>query len=107
WSLVVAALLVLVAPATHAYADPDPATIEAQIDAMWNTLEPIIEQYNGVHTQLKQNQAKAAALQKQLLPLQQQVDDAMSKVSEMAVALYKSGGGLSMLNALISTGSPT
>ncbi len=103
WSCVVVALLVVLAPVTPAHADP--AAIEAQIDAMWAKLEPLIEQYNGVHSQLKANQAKADALQKQLAPLQQQVDAAMAKVSDMAVALYK-GGELSMLNAVLTTGSP-
>jgi peptidoglycan DL-endopeptidase CwlO len=109
WTSVVAsiaAVLVLLAQATHAYADPNPATIEAQIDQMWNTLEPLIEQYNGVHSQLKANQVKADALQKQIAPLLQQVDAAMAKVSDVAVALYK-GGAFSMINAVLDTGSPT
>jgi cell wall-associated NlpC family hydrolase len=102
----VAAILVALAPATNAHADPTPAQIEAQIDAIWNTLEPVIEQYNGVHSQLRVNQAKAAALQKQLEPLQAQIDAAMANVGNIAVALYK-GGRVSMLNVLIDTGSPT
>jgi cell wall-associated NlpC family hydrolase len=100
------AVVVALAPTTHAYAAPDPSTIEAQIDAAWNKLEPVIEQYNGVHSQLKANQAKAAALQKQIMPLQLQVDLAMSRVSDIAVAVYK-GGRASALNAILTTGSAT
>jgi len=37
---------------------------------LWNQLEPIIEQYNQVHSQLVDNQNKVADLQKRLLPLQ-------------------------------------
>src|SRR5690349_8832408 len=60
--------------ASPAAAVPPPGTIEAQIDAAWRQAEPIVEQYNLVHDQLAANQAKAAALQKQLQPLQLQVD---------------------------------
>src|SRR6185503_2415235 len=68
---------VLLSGAVHAYADPPIGEIEQQIDAEWNKLEPAIEQYNNVHTQLKDNQAKLATLQRQLQPLQLQVDVAM------------------------------
>jgi cell wall-associated NlpC family hydrolase len=89
-----------------AYAEPSPADFERQIDQAWNALEPLVEQYNQVHSQLLANQAKAAALQQQLQPLQQQVDMAMAKVSGIAVGLYK-GGRVSAFNALLSAGSPT
>jgi cell wall-associated NlpC family hydrolase len=91
---------------TAAYAQPDPAAVEAQIDQAWNTLEPTIEQYNKVHGELQANKAKAAALQEQIRPLQLQVDLAMSRVSNVAVNVYKTGPG-SDLNALLATGSPT
>jgi peptidoglycan DL-endopeptidase CwlO len=103
---VATALLVVLASSTNAYAEPSPAEIEAQIDKAWNTLEPLVEQYNQVHAQLVANQAKAAALQKQLEPLQAEVDRTMSQVSDMAVGLYKAGPA-SAINALLSSGSPT
>jgi len=56
---------VLVGAGAHGYAEPTPAELEAQIDEEWNKLEPIIEQYNLVHNQLKENQGKADALQRQ------------------------------------------
>jgi peptidoglycan DL-endopeptidase CwlO len=100
------AILVGVGPATHAHAQPSATDIERQIDQAWNALEPVIEQYNQVHGQLQVNQARAAALQQQLEPLQLQVDLAMTKVSDIAVKLYESGSA-SAFNALVSAGSPT
>jgi cell wall-associated NlpC family hydrolase len=99
------ALLVSLAPA---YADPAPAPgdVEAQIEQKWNTLEPTIEQYNGVHSQLAANKAKSDNLQAQLQPLQLQVDIAMSKVSDIAAGVYKGGPG-STFNAVLATSSPT
>jgi cell wall-associated NlpC family hydrolase len=102
----IAALLVLASPSTHAHAAPPVAEIEAQIDTMWNQIEPVIEQYNSMQTQLNTNKAKAAALQQKLQPLQLQVDLAMSKVSDIAVRFYK-GGPATAWNALLSSGSPT
>ncbi len=101
-----AAVLTVLGSSTHAYAQPDPATVEAQIDQAWNALEPTIEQYNKVHGELRANKSKAATLQQQIQPLQLQVDLAMSKVSDMAVNVYKGGPG-SNLNALLTTGAPT
>jgi cell wall-associated NlpC family hydrolase len=95
-----------VGTATHAYAVPSPEEIEAQIDAQWRVLEPIIEEYNGVNEQLKMNRAKADALQAQLQPLSQQVDAAMGSVKTIAISAYKNGR-MGALNALLSSGSPT
>lgn len=102
-----AAVIVGVLPATHAYAAPAPNVqqIEAQIDALWNQLEPLVEQYNGVHYQLQQNLAKQAAITKQLAPLQMQVDLSMTRVGAISASLYESGPG-SHLAALLSAGSP-
>jgi peptidoglycan DL-endopeptidase CwlO len=101
-----AAVLAVVAPATVAYAQPDPSTVEAQIDKAWNELEPTIELYNKVHGDLQANQARAADLQQKLKPLELQVDLAMSKVSDMAVRAFMDGPA-STLNAMLTTGSPT
>jgi cell wall-associated NlpC family hydrolase len=100
-----AALLVAVGPT---YADPTPAPgdVEAQIGQQWNILEPVIEQYNTVHTQLASNKTRSDKLQTQLQPLQLQVDLAMAKVSDIAVGVYK-GGPASTFNAVLTTSSPT
>ncbi|HEY2948365.1 MAG TPA: NlpC/P60 family protein [Micromonosporaceae bacterium] len=102
----VAVALVGVVPATHAYATPNPAEIEKQIDAAWAKLEPVIEQYNKVHSQLKANQKKSTELQKRIQPLSLRVDLALVRVDGIASEYYK-GGPLSAMNAILLTGSPT
>ena len=102
---VVAAVAVL-ATSAQASAQPDPGTVETQIDQAWNQLEPIIELYNKVHSDLQANQAKAADLRQKIQPLELQVDMAMSKVSDMAVTAYMQGPA-STLNAFLTSGSPT
>jgi cell wall-associated NlpC family hydrolase len=97
--------LTAVVPATQAHATPSPTEVEAQIDQVWAQLEPLVEQYNGVHYQLTQNQAKQAALLKQMGPLQTQVDLAEVRVGAMSAQLYMHGPG-SDLNALLESGSP-
>jgi len=110
-SLVVALVAAFVAvvaglvPATHAYAAPSPQEVEAQIDQLWSQLEPLIEQYNGVHDQLNKNLAKQAELTRQLQPLQMQLDLSMAKVGAIATRLYETGPG-STAAALLSAGSP-
>jgi cell wall-associated NlpC family hydrolase len=101
-----AATILALSPATHAWADPSVSDLEKQIDDAWNALEPIIEQYNQVHVQLTANQAKAAQLEQQLRPLQRQVDMAMSRVGDLAAHVYKVGEP-SRFNALLTSGSPT
>jgi cell wall-associated NlpC family hydrolase len=103
-SCLVAALLLLL-PTAPAAAAPSPGQVEAQINQAWNTLEPLIEQYNRVHAQLQANQAKAAALQKQIQPLQVQVDMAMTRVGSMSASLYMAGPAYRMA-AMVSSGSP-
>jgi cell wall-associated NlpC family hydrolase len=101
----VAGLLVAVAGTTHAYADPSKAELEAQIDTAWNKLEPVIEQYNKVHTELVDNQQKAAALQAQIAPLQKQIDDAQAKVAALGIRNYKEGRA-GALNTILRINSP-
>jgi cell wall-associated NlpC family hydrolase len=105
--LVVAASAALVGllPSTHAYAQPSIAEVERQIDQAWERLEPLIEQYNKVHSQLKANQKRYANLIKKAQPLRLQVDLAITRVGGMAAQQYKLGPA-SGLNALLSSGSP-
>lgn len=99
------AAIVGLLPATHAHAAPSVQEIEAQIEKLWNQLEPLVEQYNGVHYQLSQNLAKQAALTRQLQPLQMQVDLAMTRVGALSARLYEGGPG-SNIAALLSAHSP-
>jgi cell wall-associated NlpC family hydrolase len=100
---VLAAVIAILTPATDAAASPDP---QAQIDQLWSKLEPLIEQYNGVHAKLLADQAKAAQLQKQLQPLLDQVDLATTRVGAMAAELYMEGP-LAGVNAMLGGGGPT
>ena len=97
-----AALLVL--PLTTASATPSQSDVAAQLDQQWNQLEPTIEQYNAVHSQLLANQAKSQSLQAQLAPLQSRVDSAQQTVGDIAAGAYM-GGSHANLNAILS-GSP-
>ncbi|GGM42601.1 NlpC/P60 family protein [Dactylosporangium sucinum] len=98
-------VVTLLASSGAVRAEPTPAEVERQIDEAWNQLEPIIEQYNLVHGQLKQSQARAAALQQQLLPLQAQVDAALGPVSELAVTAFK-GRRVTALDVLLHADAP-
>src|SRR3954451_18703156 len=101
-----AAAAVLVAPAGPAHATPSPGSVEDQIDAQWNKLEPIIEQYNNVHNKLIANRRSQAALQKRLTPLEVQVNVAMVQVRGLAADAYKQGSP-GAVNAMIMTGDAT
>jgi cell wall-associated NlpC family hydrolase len=89
-----------------AQAAPTPAEVEAQIDQQWNTLEPILEQYNASDSDLAANQAKAAVLAQQIRPLQLRVDVAFSRVSSISAQYYMTGRP-STFTAMLSTNSPT
>ncbi len=91
--------------AAAAPAPASPADVEAQIDQTWNKLEPLLEQWNGVHGQLIANQAKVAQLQAQIQPLKTQVDLAQARVGALSAKYYEYGPG-NKLNALLLTGSP-
>jgi cell wall-associated NlpC family hydrolase len=106
--VVLAGILAITAamlPGAPAHATPSITDLEAQIDQKWNQLEPLVEKYDAVHSQLQQNQAKQADLNKQLAPLQTQVSLAQVRVGAMSAQLYMNGPG-SNLNALLESGSP-
>jgi peptidoglycan DL-endopeptidase CwlO len=88
-----------------ARAEPSLPEVERQIDKAWEKLEPVIEQYNKVHSQLTVSQKRSAEVAGRLRPLQAQVDEAMGRVSGIAARQYMLGRP-SGLEALLSTGSP-
>jgi len=102
----VAAVGIVLAGPAPAQATPSPSSIEAQIDKQWNDLEPIIETYNHVHSQLLKNRAQQKKIQARLAPLQLQVDLAISQVSNIAGDVYMQGAPNAM-NAMVMSGSPT
>jgi cell wall-associated NlpC family hydrolase len=92
--------------AQAALATPSPSKVEDQIDAAWNKLEPVIEQYNNVHNKLRKNRAAAKAIEKRLQPLEIQVNVAMAQVKGMAADAYKQGSP-GAVHAMIMSGSAT
>ena len=54
-----AALFAGLLPALPAHAEPSISEIEAQISEEWEKLEPLIEDYNKVHSELVKLQKKA------------------------------------------------
>jgi cell wall-associated NlpC family hydrolase len=97
--------MIAVMPGTAAHAEPTVAEIEAQIRAVWQEAEPLIEEYNGVHENYRKNKAKQAELKKKLAPLQLQVDLAQVRVGALAAELYKHQG-VNAFNAVVTSGSP-
>jgi cell wall-associated NlpC family hydrolase len=101
------AALAVVGPATSAHAGPSAAEVQQQIDAAWQKLEPVIEQYNKVRSELAVNQQKSAELSRKIEPLGKTVEARQARVKEIAARYYKLGNSLSTFNALLSSGSPT
>jgi cell wall-associated NlpC family hydrolase len=102
--MVVAAAASLAGGAAHA--QDSPAEIEAEIDAAWRELEPLIEKHNATRIELAEKKDAAKELGKKIEPLQLKVDLARSEVVDIAVYTFK-GGNVSTLNALLTTGSVT
>ncbi|WP_232050210.1 C40 family peptidase [Actinoplanes sp. OR16] len=100
-----AAGIILTGPAV-AHAEPTPASVEKKIDEQWNKLEPVIEEYNSVHSKLKKLRKQQKSLEKTLTPLQLQVDVAMTQVRGLAVDAYMQGAP-NAFNAMLMSGSPT
>jgi cell wall-associated NlpC family hydrolase len=98
--------MVGVLPATHAHAEPTAAEVRKQIEAAWQKLEPVIEQYNNVRSQLETNQKRYTELSRKIEPLGKAVELTRSRVQGIAVTQYM-GGRVSTLNALLTNGSPT
>ncbi len=101
-----AAAAIVMAAAVPANAADTPAAIEQQIDKQWQQLEPVIENYNAVHAQFLKQKAKADALNRQILPLSLQVENALNRVSSYSVSVFENGPGgtlRTLLNADTST----
>jgi cell wall-associated NlpC family hydrolase len=105
-AIVLALVALVLAPATATHAQESPAEIEDQIEAKWRKLEPLIEQFNKVRSELKANQKKSKKLAEKIKPLEESVGAAESELADIAVQQFKSGP-VSVAGALLSTGSPT
>jgi cell wall-associated NlpC family hydrolase len=106
WVIVLSALatfVLLLATMGNAKAVPSPGQLEAQIDAAWNQVEPLIEQWNAVHDKLQTQQTKVAQLKTKIRPLAVQVELARSRVGAVSARMYMQGPG-STLSALLTSG---
>jgi peptidoglycan DL-endopeptidase CwlO len=104
--LCVAVVALVIAPASHAHAEPTLEEVEAEIDRAWRQLEPLIEQYNRVRSELKANQELSAQLEEEIAPLELKMGIASAELEVIVARQYK-GGGLSAFNSLLASGSPT
>lgn len=91
--------------AAPAYAEPSVEQIEAEIDKQWQRLEPTIEQYNKVRSQLKVNREKSKTIQKKIEPLALETELAMNRVGDMASRYYITGPS-SELGAVLLNAKP-
>ena len=98
---VMATVGIVLTGSSAAYATPSPSDVEAKIDAEWNKLEPVIEDYNNTHNKLTKLRTRQKSLAKTLGPLQKQVDAAMVEVRGLAVDAYITGPP-SVASALLS-----
>ncbi|MFR9778292.1 NlpC/P60 family protein [Micromonospora sp. MS34] len=103
---VAVAAMVAVAPAAHAHAAPSAAEVQQQIEAESQKLEPVIEQYNKVRSDLTANQRRSAELSRRIEPLGKSVEAGRARVQEIVSGYYKREKSLSTFNALLSPGSP-
>jgi len=101
---VLATALTVLVPATPAQAKQSLSAIQKEIDDANNKLEPLIEQYDQIHSQMQVDQAKADKLAAKLAPLQLQVSVAMQALAPIAVSVYESGPGSTMA-LLLNAGS--
>ncbi len=104
--ILTAVVAVLFGSGTVAHATPSPGEYEDQIDAKWNQLEPIIEKYNALKSQLADQQKQVDALQAQIQPLKTKVDLAMTRIGAMSALVYQLGPAAN-LNAILNSGDPT
>lgn len=102
-SLVVAGLIVLVAPGVG-YADPA-ADRQRLLANAWQELEGVIERYNAVHDDLRATEVRLVQVNSRLAPLEAQVNAAQRETDETAAALYRSGA-IGSTSVLITAPSP-
>jgi cell wall-associated NlpC family hydrolase len=103
-----AALAVVVALTMtgQAHADPNVAEVEAQIDALWEEAEPLIEQYNAVHEDFERNTAKQTELKAALAPLEEELAGAQEVIGAIAAQAYM-GGQTNLINSVMSAKTPS
>ena len=69
-------------------ADPSISTLEKEIDAAWNKLEPLLEQHNATRAKLAAERKNVEKLRKALDPLKLELRLATARIGEFAAYLY-------------------
>jgi cell wall-associated NlpC family hydrolase len=99
------ATLGLVLSSEAVKADPSISTLEHEIDATWNKLEPLLEQHNATKAKLATERKNVANLRKAIDPLELELKLSTARIGEFAAYLYQ-GGSTSELNAILNAKSP-
>jgi peptidoglycan DL-endopeptidase CwlO len=106
WLVPLAVLFGLLLPGAPALAQETLAEIDAEIEKAWRELEPLIEEYNGVRSELKKNREASDELAEKIEPLELHATVARNEIADIAVDQYKAGP-MSSFGALVTSGSPT
>lgn len=93
-------------PAATAWAQPDAAAIEQEIEEESARLTRVVEDYNRVREELKATKRAIAAVEEKLKPLRGDLAHAQTDVETIAIGAYKTGN-VGPLSALLSSGSTT
>ncbi|MFF5175056.1 NlpC/P60 family protein [Micromonospora sp. NPDC000089] len=106
-TLVIAGLsALLIAPSAVARAEPSVGELTARIEKSSTELEKVVESYNKLNEEIKDNQRTAAALHARIGPLEEQTAQSRADVGELAATAYKTGAGdLSRAQALLQPSS--
>ncbi|WP_434742309.1 NlpC/P60 family protein [Micromonospora sp. SH-82] len=89
--------------AVPAQAEPTVEEIEAQIEKQWRQLEPTIEQYNKVRSELRVNRKKSDDLAKKIEPLQLESELALNRIGELASRYYIIGPSYELGAVLVNS----
>jgi hypothetical protein len=104
-AILVLALLFVAAPADPVRAEPDAASPEGGSASLRAQLDEAVRGYNDATARLEMSKARQAALVDQMRTTESQVGALTDHVNAIAVTAYK-GGRVSVLSALLSSGSP-
>ena len=102
----VAALGLVLTTSVSAVAAPTPSSADLvkQIDKAWQSLEPTIENYDAVSEKLVTQRQKAAVLEREIVPLQLQVQLTLARVGGIATHVYQAGPNVTM-SMMLNAGS--
>jgi peptidoglycan DL-endopeptidase CwlO len=99
------AVLVTVAPASPALADPDLGDLDRQITAASERLEVLVEQHNAMRADLAATQARAADTAARLAADSTRLEQMRAEAGHVAAWAYRTGLAAET-SALLSAGSP-